>query len=56
MPETSVAVTFPYEGLAVAVIELIGVIWNDLTPEQKKKVIDWSLEDIEKARKFWEVE
>jgi hypothetical protein len=44
---------FPGEMAIAAGLELLGVIWQDLTPEQKEKLAAWFIEDIEKARDFF---
>jgi hypothetical protein len=33
--------------------ELNMLIWNSLTPEQKTKIITWTIEDAQNWRDFW---
>lgn len=55
MPELKIAATLPGEGIAIAVVELLGTIWKDATPDHKIQLWDWWIKDMERWRKLWKI-
>ena len=55
MPDLKIAATLPGEGIAIAVVNLLSVLWKDASPEHKLQLWDWYIKDMERWRKFWKL-
>jgi hypothetical protein len=54
MSNYQVGISFPGELVISKAIDLVIAVWGDLTDDQKKQIIDWMLEDIQKGRTAWD--
>lgn len=52
----NIGVTAPFEGVAIALIDLAKTTIEGQPPEVKKQIWDWIIQDIKAWRKLWGLE